>query len=54
MADLGISHAHVNQYGSVQTKRPATARSKIQLAIHTALVTAAFVFVAALVFGVVG
>ena len=54
MADFGISHAHVNQYGSVQTKKPATARSRIQLAINATLVTAAFVFVAALVFGVVG
>ncbi|WP_189637160.1 MULTISPECIES: hypothetical protein [unclassified Rhizobium] len=53
MADLGISHAHVNQYGSVQTKKPGTTRSKIQLAVHATLVTAAFVFVAALVFGIV-
>ncbi len=54
MADLGISHAHVNQYGSVQTKKPVTARSKIQLAVHATLVTAAFLFVAALVFGLLG
>jgi len=54
MADLGISHAHVNQYGSVQAKKPVTTRSKIQLAVHATLVTAAFLFVAALVFGIVG
>jgi hypothetical protein len=54
MADLGIPHAHVNQYRPAQTARPATRRSKIQLIVHATLVTAAFVFVAALVFGILG
>jgi DNA-binding transcriptional regulator YdaS (Cro superfamily) len=54
MADLGISHTHANQYGSVRTKKPATTRTRIQLAVNTTLVAAAFAFVAALVCGIVG
>ena len=54
MANLGIPHAHANQYGSAKVSKPGTARGKFQLAIHATLVTAAFVFVAAMVCGVVG
>ncbi len=54
MADLGISHTHVNQYGSVPAKKPVSTRQKIHLAINAALITAAFLFVAALVCGLVG
>jgi hypothetical protein len=54
MADLGITHTHANQYGSVAAKKPASTRHKIQLAIHATLFTAAFLFVAAVVCGVIG
>lgn len=53
MADLGISHAHVNQYGSVP-KKPLTTRHRLQAVLHGAIFTAAFLFVVALVCGVVG
>jgi hypothetical protein len=54
MADLGIQHTHVNQYGSMRSKKPATTRSKLHLALNATLVTAAFVFLAAVVCGLVG
>jgi DNA-binding transcriptional regulator YdaS (Cro superfamily) len=54
MADLGISHTHVNQYGSVRSKKPATTRSKVHLVLNATLVTAAFVFLAAVVCGIIG
>lgn len=54
MANLGISHTHVNQYGSVPAKKPVTARHRIQTAIHVTFFTAAFLFVVAMVCGVVG
>ncbi|MDC7744270.1 hypothetical protein [Rhizobium binxianense] len=54
MADLGISHTHVNQYGSVGTKKPLTTRHRLQTALHGAIFTAAFLFVVAMVCGVVG
>ncbi|WP_165419568.1 hypothetical protein [Rhizobium leguminosarum] len=53
MADLGISHAHVN-HGSVPTKKPLTARHRLQTMLHGAIFTAAFLFVVAMVCGVVG
>lgn len=54
MADLGISHTHADHYGSVPAKKPVSARGKIQLAVHATILTAAFVFVAAFVFGLIG
>jgi hypothetical protein len=54
MADLGISHIHADQYGSARSKKPATARSRIHLAVNAALVVAAFVFLAAVVCGIIG
>jgi hypothetical protein len=54
MADLGISHTHADQYGSARSKKPATARSRIHLAVNAALVVAAFVFLAAMVCGIIG
>ncbi|EJC81791.1 hypothetical protein Rleg4DRAFT_3479 [Rhizobium leguminosarum bv. trifolii WSM2297] len=54
MADLGISHAHVTQYGSVETKKPMTTRHRLQTVLHGAIFTAAFLFVVAMVCGVVG
>ncbi|MGO8118774.1 hypothetical protein AB9F43_29865 [Rhizobium leguminosarum] len=54
MADLGISHAHVNQYGSVPTKKPLTTRHRLETMLHGAIFTAAFLFVVAMVCGVVG
>ena len=54
MANLGISHTHANHYGSVPAKKPLSMRGKLQLGINAALLTAAFAFVAALVFGLIG
>ncbi|WP_190238071.1 MULTISPECIES: hypothetical protein [unclassified Rhizobium] len=54
MADLGISHAHVNQYGSAAIKKPMTTRHRLQMAVHGAIFTAAFLFVVAMVCGIVG
>ncbi|WP_164736374.1 hypothetical protein [Rhizobium vallis] len=54
MADLGISHTHVNHYGSAASKKPLTTRHKFQAALHGAIFTAAFLFVVAMVCGVVG
>jgi DNA-binding transcriptional regulator YdaS (Cro superfamily) len=54
MADLGISHTHVNQYGSARSKKPATTRSKVQLVMNATLVTVAFAFLAAVVCGIIG
>ncbi len=54
MADLGITHTHVNQYGSLRAKKPASPRQKLQTVLHAAIFTAAFLFVAAMVCGVVG
>ncbi|MBB5573732.1 MULTISPECIES: hypothetical protein [Rhizobium] len=51
MANLGMSNTHVNQFDG--SKRVATTRSKIQTAIHVALFSAAFVFIAAIVCGIV-
>ncbi len=56
MANLGIANTHVNQLdGSVATKRfrTASARHKLHTAFHVALFSAAFLFVAAIVCGVV-
>ncbi|EJT03862.1 MULTISPECIES: hypothetical protein [unclassified Rhizobium] len=54
MADLGISHAHVNQYGSIPAKKVLTTRHRLQTLLHGAIFTAAFLFVVAMVCGVVG
>lgn len=54
MADLGISHTHANHYGSVSAKKPLSVRGKLQLGVHAVLLTAAFAFVAAFVFGLIG
>jgi glyoxylase-like metal-dependent hydrolase (beta-lactamase superfamily II) len=56
MADLGISHTHADHYGSVRSKKPATANSRRRLhfAINVTLIGAAFAFVAAVVCGVIG
>ncbi len=51
MANLGISNTHVNQFDG--SKRAAKTRQKIQTAIHVALFSAAFLFVAAIVCGIV-
>lgn len=51
MANLGISNTHVNQFDG--SKRAAKTRHKIQTAIHVALFSAAFLFVAAIVCGIV-
>jgi hypothetical protein len=58
MANLGISNTHVNQNGSVTGKRYAAAQSgstrhKLQAVLHVALFSAAFLFVAAIVCGLV-
>ncbi|MBB3594618.1 hypothetical protein FHX08_005022 [Rhizobium sp. BK529] len=53
MANLGMSNTHVNQYGSVPAKKPVTTRHRIQTAIHATFFTAAFLFVVAMVFGLV-
>jgi hypothetical protein len=54
MANLGISHTHVNQYGSVEAKKRLTTRHRLQTVLHGAIFTAAFLFVVAMVCGVVG
>ncbi|MEF0940445.1 hypothetical protein [Rhizobium sp. BR 362] len=51
MANLGISNTHVNQFDG--SKRVETTRNKIQTAIYVALFSAAFIFVAAIVCGIV-
>ena len=51
MAELGISHTPVNPYGSVATKKP---RHRLQTVLHGTIFTAAFLFVMAMVFGLVG
>ncbi|MDL2399676.1 hypothetical protein [Rhizobium mayense] len=51
MTNLGMSNTHVNQFDG--SKRVAATRHKIQTAIHVALFSAAFLFVAAIVIGVV-
>lgn len=51
MANLGISNTHVNQFDG--SKRAATTRHKIQMAINVVLFSAAFLFVAAIVCGIV-
>jgi hypothetical protein len=57
MANLGISHTHVNQQGSVTSKRSgaqsASTRHKLQTVLHVVLFSAAFLFVAAIVCGLV-
>lgn len=50
MANLGMSNTHVNQFDS---KRAAKTRHKIQTAVHVVLFSAAFLFVAAIVCGIV-
>ncbi|MDE1992892.1 MAG: hypothetical protein KGI75_10340 [Rhizobiaceae bacterium] len=50
MANLGMSNTHVNQFDG--SKRAASTRHKIQTAINVALFSAAFLFVAAIVCGV--
>ncbi len=55
MAHWGMTHSHVNELGdSAARKRTSSLamRSRVQHAFHLALFAAAFVFVAALVFGV--
>ncbi|EJZ20876.1 hypothetical protein NE852_21275 [Rhizobium sp. Pop5] len=54
MAELGISHTHVNHYGSVSNKKPLSSRNRLQTVLHGAIFTAAFLFVVAMVCGVVG
>ena len=54
MADLGIQHTHANHYGSVPAKKPLSTRGRLHLALNSVLLTAAFAFVAALVFGLIG
>ena len=57
MANLGMSNTHVNRFeGSANSKRAANAatRHKIQTAIHVVLFSAAFLFVAPMVCGVLG
>lgn len=51
MANLGISNTHVNQFDG--SKRAAKTRHKIQMAINVVLFSAAFLFVAAIVCGIV-
>ncbi len=51
MANLGISNTHVNQFDG--SKRAVKTRHKIQTVIHVALFSAAFLFVAAIVCGIV-
>lgn len=51
MANLGMSNTHVNQFDG--SKRAAKTRQKIQTAIHVVLFSAAFLFVAAIVCGLV-
>jgi predicted phage tail protein len=58
MAHWGISNTHVNQLGDTAsskrspTTRNADLRKKMQTVFHVALLSAAFVFVAAIVCGV--
>lgn len=54
MADLGITHTHADHYGSAPAKKPLSTRGKINLALHATILTAAFAFVAAFVFGLIG
>ncbi|SCB60223.1 hypothetical protein GA0061105_11022 [Rhizobium aethiopicum] len=54
MAELGISHTHVNHYGSVQSRKPHAARQRLQAVLHGTIFTAAFLFVVAMVCGVLG
>jgi hypothetical protein len=60
MANLGMSNTHVNQFdGSVTDRRliaaqSASRRRRLQTGINIVLVTAAFLFVVALVFGLPG
>ncbi|AGS23802.1 MULTISPECIES: hypothetical protein [Rhizobium] len=54
MAELGISHTHVNHYGSVATKKPHATRHRLQTVLHGTIFTAAFLFVVAMVCGVLG
>lgn len=51
MANLGISNTHVNRFNG--SKRAANTRQKIQTAVHVVLFSAAFLFVAAIVCGIV-
>lgn len=58
MAHWGISNTHVNQLGDsasekrLSAEQNAALRKKMQAAFHVALFSAAFVFVAAVVCGV--
>jgi hypothetical protein len=55
MADLGMSNAHVNRFGgSADLTRlgNGATRRKLQTVIHVALFSAAFIFIAAIVCGV--
>ncbi|MBX4869067.1 MULTISPECIES: hypothetical protein [Rhizobium] len=52
MAELGISHTHVNHYGS--TKKPHATRDRLQTVLHGTIFTAAFLFVVAMVCGILG
>jgi len=53
MANLDISNTHVDRFGTV-ARRPVagTTRRKLQTVLHVALFSAAFIFVAAVVCGV--
>lgn len=53
MADLGIPHTHANHYSSAPAKKLTSTRHKLHLALNATLVAAAFVFVAALVCGLI-
>lgn len=51
MANLGMSNTHVNRFDA--SKRAAATRHKIHTAINVSLCSAAFIFVAAIVCGIV-
>jgi len=50
MANFGMLNTHVKQFDG--SKRITATRRSIQTAIHVALFSAAFLFVAAIVFGI--
>jgi hypothetical protein len=53
MAHLGISHTHAN-HSSAPARKPTPTRHKLHFALNATLFAAAFVFVAALVCGIIG
>jgi hypothetical protein len=50
MANLGLSNTHVNRFN--EGKRNASRRHRLQTAVHVGLFSAAFLFVVAIVCGV--